>query len=93
MEVLQTTLSKRGSRGQYPNVVGELVNRCAEPMGIQLMATFRDKEGKVVSTTSFWPASTSDIPGMARWPFDHPGEADTDPSTAEVRVIGVKRWH
>jgi hypothetical protein len=36
--------------------VGELVNHCAEPIGIELKVRARDSTGKVMDTDESWPS-------------------------------------
>ena len=75
-------------------IIGELVNHCTIPIGIQIQITFRDASGRVVHTDHFWPASTRNVAPEASVPFMWP-----IPETAakEDRMIGdiieVHRWN
>jgi Superinfection immunity protein len=54
---------------EFVRIVGELVSNCSEPAGVQLQVVFRDKDGKVVTTEEFWPASTRNIVPHSDYPF------------------------
>lgn len=52
-------------------VVGELVNDCTEAIGVELHITLRDSvTGKVVTSTTDWPAKTNNIPPHSAYAFE-----------------------
>jgi hypothetical protein len=53
-------------------VVGEILNTCSEPTGVQLQFTFRDDDGKVIEVKEMWPASTRNIAPNTSYPFSFP---------------------
>lgn len=73
-------------------VVGELLNKCGDPIGVELHTTLRDRAGTVVSTDDSWPASVHNIPPGQPYGFtitvDEPRPADK----LEVDVIEVHKW-
>jgi hypothetical protein len=73
-------------------IVGELVNKCGDAIGVQLHITLRDRVGKVVSTDDAWPASTHNIPPNKPYGFtisvDEPRPADK----LQVEVTELRRW-
>ena len=84
---IQVKSAQWRAEGSYVHVVGELVNGCPEPVGIQIQITFRDAAGTVVNTD----ASTRNIP-PGSYPFKTLADAVPGMKTMEVRVIDVKRW-
>jgi hypothetical protein len=76
----------------YVKVVGEILNTCSEPTGVQLQFTFRDGDGKVIEVQEMWPASTRNIAPNASYPFSFPLAITGRPNTMEAKVIEVKRW-
>lgn len=76
----------------YIAVVGEIVNRCAEPVGAQLQFTFRDAGGRVVAVEETWPASTRNVEAGASYPFSRTFFISDPVSTMTARVIDTRRW-
>ena len=77
---------------EFVRVVGELVSNCSEPAGIQLQVVFRDKDGKVVTTEEFWPASTRNIPAHADYPFSVLTRVGAQAATLNVRILESRLW-
>ncbi len=77
---------------RWVKVVGEIINTCSEPTGVQLQFTFRDADGKVIEVKELWPASTRNIEPNDSYPFSFPVAIDARPSTMEAKVIEVRRW-
>jgi hypothetical protein len=73
-------------------IVGEIINNCPEPAGVQLQAVFRDKDGKVVATEEFWPASTRNIAGRADYPFSMLTKVGAQAVTLNVLILEARRW-
>jgi hypothetical protein len=76
----------------WTNVAGELVNRCAEPTGIQLQLTFRDEAGRVVTVDDSWLANQRDIPAGATHAFQLRLRANATTRSAAIRVTDIRRW-
>lgn len=88
----QSSWIRKGSNQQFLEVVGEIVNRCADATGVQLQAVFRDGAGRVVTTSEFWPASIRNIPAGAAYAFEHPADSDRPVSILELNVIETRKW-
>lgn len=76
----------------WTSVAGELVNRCAEPTGIQLQLTFRDEAGRIVTVDDSWLASQRDIPAGATYSFELRLRANATTRSAAIRVTDIRRW-
>jgi hypothetical protein len=74
------------------DVVGELINKCAEPTGVRLQLTFRDADGKVVDVFEGWPASTRNIEAGASYAFKISFKADVRTKSMDTKVLEVRRW-
>lgn len=73
-------------------IVGEFLNRCAEPTGVELAFTFRNSEGKVVGVEELWPASTRNVEPNTTYPFELTIEVYPSASSMAARVLDVRRW-
>lgn len=84
---------KKVGRRMFMDGVAVLVNKCAEPVGVQVKMTAYDKEGEPVATHERWPASVSNIP-PGEYTFSLLGFLDYSPEakTYKVTVANVKRW-
>lgn len=73
--------------------VGVLVNRCSEPIGVQIKITGLSKAGEPLASRDLWPASVSNIP-PGEYTFSMDSYLDYDPGIVkfEVSPIAVKRW-
>lgn len=78
--------------GEYARIVGEIANQCATPSGAQLQAVFRDKAGKVVITSEFWPASTRNIGAGQKYAFSTLVEVGATAATMSVSIIDAREW-
>jgi hypothetical protein len=74
-------------------ILGELVNNCAEPVGVELRATVRNANGNLVEVEEFWPHSTEDIEPNSPYPFKY-GFFHTAPdvATVNIEVTEVAEW-
>jgi hypothetical protein len=73
--------------------LGDLVNHCGEPIGVQLKVTARDGAGKVIDTHDDWPASDRNIPPNTPYAFKTRNTGDINgPASVTVEVIEVRRW-
>jgi len=77
---------------EFVRIVGELTSNCSEPAGVQLQAAFRDKDGKVVTTDEFWPASTRNIAAHAEYPFSMLTRVGAQAVTLNVLILEARRW-
>ena len=71
-------------------IVGQIDNRCGQPVGAQIKFTIYDQSGSVLSSRDLWPASTNNIPAHGNFPFEvqldrQPGAAKFDALVMEVR--------
>jgi hypothetical protein len=73
-------------------IVGEFLNRCAEPAGVQLAFTFRDSAGKVVGVRELWPASIRNVEPNTTYPFELSVDGYVTASSMTVRVLEVRQW-
>lgn len=73
--------------------VAVLINKCTEPIGVQVKMTAYDKSGDPVATHMSWPASVSNIP-PGEYTFSLLGFLDYSPDAKsfKVTVASVKRW-
>jgi hypothetical protein len=76
----------------WTTVTGELVNRCAEPTGVQLQLTFRDEAGRVVTVDDSWLASQRDIAAGATHAFQLRLRTNATTRSASIRVSDIRRW-
>lgn len=77
---------------EFVRIVGELTSNCSEPAGVQLQAAFRDKDGKVVTTDEFWPASTRNIAAHTEYPFSMLTRVGAQAATLNVLILEARRW-
>lgn len=73
--------------------IAVLVNKCSEPVGVQVKITAYDKAGEPIATRDLWPASVNNIspgeyPFSLRYYLDYTPEA----KTFTITVVSVKRW-
>lgn len=71
---------------------GEIKNISSIPQGVEVQATARDGNGRVVAVQEFWPASTNNIPAGQKYPFTYHISERTDIKTVELRVIDTEQW-
>lgn len=77
----------------YFTVVGELVNNCNAPTGVQVRFVGRDAKGNLVSVSEPWPASVRNIPPHSRSPFQTTAfRYDRAIKTLSAEAIQVKQW-
>ena len=75
-------------------VVGEIYNGCADAIGVELQAVFRDKAGQVMIVDEFWPARRRNIAAKDTYAFETIEIEDSIQavSTLSIKVIDLKRW-
>lgn len=77
----------------YFAVMGELVNRCHEPLGIHVRIVGYDKGGKMLDMWEGWPASIRNIAPQGREPFKMTiFQFDPAIKKIDAEVIEVRRW-
>ena len=77
----------------YFEVVGELINNCDQPTGIQIRFVGRDAKGDLVAVNEQWPASIRNVPAHSRSPFSTTAfPYDRSIKTLTTEVIQVKQW-
>src|SRR4051794_7781529 len=75
--------------GGYIRVVGELYNGCSDAAGVKLQAVFRDKAGRVILVSSFWPHSNRNIASQDTYAFSHLKKGGRSAESMTVRVTEV----
>lgn len=83
----------RNSLGDV-QIIGEIKNKGNVAMGVQLQAIARDRNGSIIGSNEFWPASIKNIPAGGTWPIDSYVDAkqSQDVDKVSLSVIGVKEW-
>jgi hypothetical protein len=77
---------------EFVRIVGELISNCSERAGVQLQAVFRDKDGTVVTTDEFWPASTRNIAAHANYSFSMLTRVGAQAVTLNILILEARRW-
>lgn len=73
------------------HVVGEVKNVSQAARGVELQATLRDVQGRILAVGNFYPASNHNIMPEETWPFSYSfGRYDTG-VRVELRVVGAFR--
>lgn len=76
-------------------VIGEIINNCSEPTGVQIQITARNSTGALLDVEECWPASTRNIPPKSAYAFEacgtHSGLSEID--TVNISVIEVRNWN
>ena len=73
------------------SVIGEIRNIGKAARGVELQATLRNSDGRVLAVGHFYPASDRNIvPGEA-WPFGYSFGRQMDAVAAELRIVGAFR--
>lgn len=86
-------LDFRAIRDGYDKVsiIGEIRNVGNAARGVELQATLRNSDGRVLAVGHFYPASDRNIvPGEA-WPFGYSFGRQMDAVAAELRIVGAFR--
>lgn len=75
-------------------IVGEIINKCSEPVGVQLKVTARDVNGGLLDAQDFWPASTSNIAPRRPYAFNANGIMDYIPGMKNftIEIVNVHQW-
>lgn len=73
------------------SVVGEVKNVGGVARGVELQASLRDANGRVVAVGHFCPASYKNIPPGETWPFSYSFGKQEGIAKAEMRIVGAFR--
>ena len=73
-------------------VVGEIKNNSGIAQGVEIQAIARDRSGKIVDSTTFYPASTRNIPVHSTWPINDSVTDRKDCATVTLKIIGTEKW-
>ena len=84
-------------RGEWQNgslrVIGEVKNNGSVPMGAELEAIARDKNGELIDSEKFWPNSISNIPVGGTVGVGMTVTHDSKAKTVELKVSNVRIWN
>ena len=72
-------------------VVGEIKNAGAATQGVELQASLRDAEGRLLAVGHFYPASCTNIRPGETWPFAYSFGEQREAAEAELRIVGAFR--
>jgi hypothetical protein len=83
----------RAIRDEYGqvSVVGEIENTGPGARGVELQATLRNADGRVLAVGHFFPAGSRNIAPGEIWPFTYAFGHQENADRAELRVVGVFR--
>jgi hypothetical protein len=73
------------------SVIGEVRNVGSVARGVELQATLRDADGRVVAVGHFCPASYKNIVPGETWPFSYSFGRQEGIVKAEMRIVGAFR--
>jgi len=73
-------------------ISGEVINRCADAVGVQLELALRDASGQTVSVEHVWPAKTRNIAAGASYAFRTQTRGYATAKDISVRVVDVRQW-
>lgn len=73
------------------SVVGEVKNIGTAARGVELQASLRDADGRLVAVGHFCPASYKNITPGETWPFSYSFGKQEGTLRAEMRIVGAFR--
>jgi len=73
------------------SVIGEIKNTGSASKGVELQASLRDAEGRILAVGHFYPASYRNIVPDETWPFTYSFGRQEDAVEAELRIVGAFR--
>lgn len=79
-------------RYNYATLTGIVANNCSSARGVELKWTAFNEDGSVAFSSEFWPASTTNIPAGASYPFETSNRAPRGKWTFTVEAINVQTW-
>jgi len=86
-------LDFRARRDEFGRVyvVGEVKNTGLAAQGLELQASLRDGDGRLLAVGHFCPASYTNIMPTEAWPFAYSFGKQEDAARAELRIVGTFR--
>jgi hypothetical protein len=75
-------------------VIGEIRNDGPTPAGVEVEAILRGVDGRLLDTSTFWPASTNNIPlgrSTGVW-TSFLGRSLNEVESVELQVVGSRAW-
>jgi len=86
-------LDFRARRDEFDRVyvVGEVKNNGLAAQGLELQASLRDRDGRLLAVGHFCPASYTNIMPTEAWPFAYSFGKQEDAARAELRIVGTFR--
>ena len=72
-------------------VVGEIKNAGGATQGVELQASLRDADGRLLAVGHFYPASCTNIRPGETWPFAYSFGEQREAVGAELRIVGAFR--
>ena len=72
-------------------VIGEIKNTGFGARAVELQATLRDGNGRILAVGHFYPASYTNIQPNETWPFAYSFGRQDDVAQAELRIVGAFR--
>ena len=73
-------------------VRGEVLNGNSEAAGVELEVVSRDAAGRIVDSTTFWPASTRNIPAKGSAPIAYPATRNSAATKFGLRIVRARVW-
>jgi hypothetical protein len=88
-----TVLSFRAIRDTFGglSVIGEIKNTGSASRAVELQASLRDADGRILAVGHFYPASYRNIVPDETWPFTYSFGRQEDAVEAELRIVGAFR--
>jgi hypothetical protein len=86
-------LDFRVRRDEYRRVVilGEIRNVAESAKAVELRATLRDAQGRLLAVGNFYPASRTNIQPGDTWPFAYSFGREDEAVEAHLRIVGTFR--
>ncbi len=73
------------------SVIGEIKNTGSASKAVELQASLRDADGRILAVGHFYPASYRNIVPEEAWPFTYSFGRQEDAVEAELRIVGAFR--
>ncbi len=88
-----TVLGFRAIRDNFGqvSVIGEIKNTGSASKGVELQASLRGADGRLLAVGHFYPASYRNIVPDETWPFTYSFGRQEDAVEAELRIVGAFR--
>lgn len=77
---------------KHYHIKGKLINNSKYAGGAEITATAKNKNGEVIKSKDFWPASTYNIYPGDTIPFDHHITKDSSASIMEAYISDALIW-